>query len=240
VNLALERAALAADLNQRFKIDRTTVDLRGWKVVLERPQNADDLISEADYVRDERLPYWADLWAASTDLARYLLEDGPSLVGDIGRRRGDGKTPRAIELGCGLGLPTIAAMKVGFDVLATDYYEDSVRFAAHNAYAALGRAPQGRMVDWNYVPDDLGTFDLVLAADVLYEPRYAVMLADVVARTLAPRGIFLLGDQGRIAMPAFLDEAAKRGLRMHKLRSVAPPPGVTAPTVSIYEGTRSS
>ena len=42
---------------------------------------------------------------------------------------------------------TIAAMRTGGEVLATDYYEDSLRFTAHNALRATGREVAVRVVD---------------------------------------------------------------------------------------------
>ena len=43
------------------------------------------------------------------------------------------------------------------------------------------------MVNWVDMPADLGKFDVVLASDVLYEHRYAEMVADAIAKTLVQR-----------------------------------------------------
>lgn len=78
--------------------------------------------------------------------------------------------PRAhSELGCGLGLVTIAAMRAGHDVLATDYYEDATLLTARNSLRVTGSEPALRMVDWRDFRPTSGVVDLVLAADVLYE-----------------------------------------------------------------------
>lgn len=225
------------ELARRFTLATQAVPLPGLDVTLLKPRNADDLISEADYVRDERLPYWADLWPSSETLAGFLLEQRLRLAmaPAVAQAAADGIPPRAIELGCGLGLPTIAALRVGFDVLATDYYDDALPFATFNAEHNVGRRPATRMVDWTAMPADLGRFALVLAADVLYEMRYAPILADVVAQVLAPGGVFLLADQGRIALSSFLEEAAARGLDWHAARRVEPPAGVAKPSITIYE-----
>ena len=61
------------------------------------PANADDLISEDDFVRDERLPYWADLWPSARILADELA---------VMRLAGQ----RVLELGCGLGVVAIGAV----------------------------------------------------------------------------------------------------------------------------------
>lgn len=208
------RPALA-DLDRRFVMARVEAIVSGTAIPIEKPRNADDLISEADYARDERLPYWADLWPAAIVLAEHVAT---MPAGTMPAGTGGGATARALELGCGLGLVTIAAMRAGYHTTATDYYEDALLFTARNACAATGREPATRMVDWRALPDDLGTFDLVLAADVLYERPYAAIMADVIDRTLAPSGVALVADQGRVALGAFLEAAASRGLRPDVVR----------------------
>lgn len=240
------RSELAA-LDREFVLDVKDVEIEEWRVRLEKPRNSDDLISEADYVKDERLPYWADLWPSAELLSRYLVRTGAAAVLDIqgaGAAGGTGSTvgtPRALELGCGIGLVTIAAMRAGFAVTATDYYEDALRFTARNALTNLGAEPATRHVDWRALPDDLGTFDLVLAADVLYERQYSALVAAAIARTLAPQGVALVADQGRVGLEAFMAEIRTRGLEHRVLLTekpeVGPPGNPTAPgpTVTLYE-----
>lgn len=225
------------EISRRFTVDETTVELPGLSVTLLKPRNADDLISEADYVRDERLPYWADLWASAEVLGHYLIEERESLLRSPAAQEAEsrGQTPAALELGCGLGLPSVAAQHVGFDVLATDYYDDALLFAAYNAERTLGMSVRTRMVDWTAMPPEIGTFALVLTADVLYEMRYAPLVAGAVARTLAPGGVFVLADQGRIALTSFLEEATRLSLEWRAARRVEPPPGVAKPSITIYE-----
>ena len=83
-----------------------------------------------------------------------------------------------LELGCGLGLPSIVAAREGASVLATDGSSDAVVFAAHSL--ALNELDgEVAEVDWATQGDALvarGPWDVVLAADVLYlkasvEPR---------------------------------------------------------------------
>lgn len=171
------------------------------EVLLRKPQNSDHLITEADYVMDERLPYWADLWPSARVLAGVLLDE-------VGAGR------RLLELGCGLGLDTIAALFAGFDVTSTDYYEQSIHMTRANAARVVGREPTVRMVNWRAWPDDLGTFDVVIAADVLYENEYAILIAQCLARALAPGGIAIIADQGRLAQPVFRDALPQNGLEI--------------------------
>ena len=164
-------ADLRRTLMRQFVTATDTVTLHDWPVELLRPRNSDDLISEADFVRDDRLPYWADLWPSSRILADYLLqtERAPDHR-PVRARPASPASPRhqphsggihaprprsLLELGCGLGLVTMAAMRAGYEVLATDYYEDALRFTRANAARALGREPETRHVDWRNFPADL-------------------------------------------------------------------------------------
>lgn len=188
------------NLYDRFTVLEEPIAVGKHTFDIIRPRNADDLISEADYVMDERLPYWADIWPASVVLGEWLLTH-PS-------------EERTLELGCGAGLVTTSAMKSGRSVTATDYYDDAVLFAKANAILNVGISPEVRMVDWSSFPGDLGEFDLVLASDVLYEPRYPPMVANAIDRSLAPGGVAIVADPGRVAAPLFPAELESRNLRI--------------------------
>ena len=199
--------ALVQALGNRFRtaIDDVAIGERTFSIL--RPANSDDLIREEDFVKDERLPYWADIWPSSVILAERLLE-----------LEGTGKT--ALELGCGVGLSTLAATSAGFDVLSTDYYEDALDVTRANVFRNLGKPARTRLVDWRHFPDDLGTFDLVFASDVLYEKEYAALLPGLFTRLLRAEGVALVADPGRIAVPVFLEacEAARLKIRKKETR----------------------
>ncbi len=191
--------ALRADLVRRFRTVTRTLRVAERDVTLLSPANADDLISEDDYVKDERLPYWADLWPSAQILANEVA---------IMRLKGQS----VLELGCGLGVVAIGAAMAGGTVTATDYYDDSLLFARLNVRATTGQSIATRMVDWSDMPADLGRFDVVLASDVLYEHRYASLVADAIARTLVRGGEAIVADPGRIALEEFREECADRGI----------------------------
>ncbi|HTK47326.1 MAG TPA: methyltransferase domain-containing protein [Gemmatimonadaceae bacterium] len=192
-------ADLRESLTRRFRTTTRVLDVAGRQVELLMPASAEELIDEREFERDERLPYWADLWPSARVLADEVA------VMRLGGRR-------VLELGCGLGVVSLAAALAGADVLATDYYEDALRFAAVNAAAATGRAIRTRMVDWTALPAKLGRFDVVLASDVLYEHRYAALVADAISHTLVRGGEAIVADPGRIAIGEFLDECDARSL----------------------------
>jgi predicted nicotinamide N-methyase len=108
---------------------------------------------------------------------------------------------RVLELGAGLGLPSLAAALRGADVLATDWAEDAVALLEANA-ARNGLALRTELVRWAE-PERFGTgWDLVLAADVLYEQRNAEQLLELLPRLAA--GEILLAEPGRPFADDFL------------------------------------
>ncbi|HET7553157.1 MAG TPA: methyltransferase [Gemmatimonadaceae bacterium] len=222
----LRASELLPELERRFVVEPLEVTAFGRELQLVAPRSAEDLLSEDDFERDERLPYWADLWPSSYALAdRVASEDG----------RPGGRPLRLLELGCGLGLVTIAALTADFEVLATDYYADALLFTRANAWHVLGKDPAVRLVDWRDLPADLGKFDRVVAADVLYEERYTTIVADTVVRTLSPSGTALIADPGRSALPAFLRECEARGLVVASVESWRYAEGDVRQTILVHE-----
>jgi predicted nicotinamide N-methyase len=213
---------LADALQRRFRTTRTTVTAGAHTIELVHPASPDELIDEADFERDERLPYWADVWPAAVVLARCVAS-----------MHGTGRT--LLELGCGAGLVATSASLAGFDVTATDYYEDSLRFTRVNVVRNCGREPTVRLVDWRDLPSDLGTFDVVVASDVLYEHTYGGLVAAAVARTVRPTGVAVLADPGRIAAGDFVDAARRRGLEVWTADRVRYRHAETTQTIDLYE-----
>jgi len=199
------------DLRRRFAVRAEPFSHGGFAAEILLPASADALIDESEFDADERLPYWAELWPSARALARHLL-DLPSAPGP------------AIELGCGVGLPSLALRARGAETLATDYYPDALDFALANARRNGVPEPGTLLLDWRSPPAGLGRFPLVVAADVLYESRNAEALAALLPRLLAPGGSVLLADPGRVHAPAFERGMRERGWRVEVAETREEPP----------------
>jgi 2-polyprenyl-3-methyl-5-hydroxy-6-metoxy-1,4-benzoquinol methylase len=103
---------------------------------------------------------------------------------------------------------------LGFEVLATDYYEDAGLFTQINAALNAVPVPQVQTVDWRTWPAGLRNFDLVIASDVLYEKPYRELIARCFVQALAPHGLGLLTDPQRAVAQDFPAVAARLGLRV--------------------------
>ncbi len=198
---------VADDLSRRFELATTVVDLPGKQLKIVHPRSADTLISEEEFLRDERLPYWAEIWPAARALAGHVL----SLPGA-------GK--RCLELGSGLGLVSLAALRAGYDVIATDYYAEALEFTRFNAALNGLRVPQTRLVDWRAYPSDLHSMDLILAADVLYETQLSPLVVAAIDRSLSPGGLALVADPARGSAERFWSDCQQWNLAVSRNLSV--------------------
>jgi predicted nicotinamide N-methyase len=172
------------------KTIETTVEAGPYRLSIVRPPDAAELIDEDAFAENEFLPYWAELWPSGVALARAAAER--VAPGD-----------RVVELGCGLGVASIAAALSGADVLATDWAPEALAFTRENG-ARNGVLLETALASWAE-PDALvarGPWDWVLAADVLYENRNVEPLA-----ALLPRlgSMALVADPGRPAAATFFD-----------------------------------
>ena len=193
-----------------------TLDLGGRTLGLLRPADADELLDalleEHDPSEDD-LPFWAEQWPSGVALGRELL--GRDLRG-----------VEAVELGCGLGLVSVAAAMAGANMLATDWSRDALAFAAANAAgngvqvatARVAWADPGALVE-------RAPWPLVLAADVLYELRNVDLLLDLLGRLAGDGSEVLLADPGRPPWAVFEAGLGRRGWLVTELTT--PIGGVT-------------
>jgi predicted nicotinamide N-methyase len=96
-------------------------------------------------------------------------------------------------------------------------------------------APQTRMVDWRAYPADLLGFDVVIAADVLYEKPYAGLVAAAMAQSLARGGWGLVADPGRPRAQAFPGECRRHGLEVTSISRVVFAEAQAPVTIDLYE-----
>ena len=188
-----------------------------------RPRSAEDLIDEDEYARDERLPYWAELWPSALALAGRLTAMG--LAG-----------ARVVELGCGVGLPAIVAALGGAAVLATDWYQEALAFTGANA-AAAGARLETMAVDWSDPPPALlarAPADLVIGADLLYEARNGGALATLLPRLLRPGGEALIADPRRPHAASLIDALTAAGWSHERVDVRAPRVDESGPVIHLH------
>ena len=101
-----------------------------------------------------------------------------------------------LELGCGLGLGSICAARAGATrAHATDIEENALRFASANAAAnGVADAVSVGRLDWSAPRDHEDCYDVVLAADVVYDETAPKLLAELLPKLVSAGGVLLLAD----------------------------------------------
>lgn len=181
----------------------TTLEFGGSSVKVVRPAEPDRLLDDPvvhDWNRsDDYMPYWAYLWPGARLLAEIVArEPWPGC--------GHGQLPPcALEIGCGVGLAGLVAMRRGLRVHFTDYDLAPLRFVERSirencfdpALSTTG------VLDWREPPDL--AFPIILGSDVLYERRLVPLVANLLGALLEPGGQALIACPGRSSAERFPD-----------------------------------
>jgi predicted nicotinamide N-methyase len=164
-----------------------------WRVAdLARHVDRDALLAGDD---PPEPPYWAHLWSGAHVLAIAVPPDAG----------------RVVELGCGLGLPGLVAARRGARVTFVDRVPAALAFVRRSATA---NALDGDFVVADFTgPGVGGRFDLVLAAEVLYDRACFSDVAAAIRDHLAPGGRALLTDAARTDTRPFYAALDAAGLR---------------------------
>lgn len=133
----------------------------------------------AELTSGEAPPFWAFCWGSGQALARFVLDHPESVRGQ-----------RIVDLGCGSGIAGLAAARAGArEVIAVDLDPVAREAARRNA------AQNGLWIETSSEPP--ASWDLMLAADVLYETGLRDWVLDEARR----RGPILLADPQRTGSP---------------------------------------
>jgi predicted nicotinamide N-methyase len=187
--------------------------------LLAAPADPDAVLDEADPSGDWHMPYWATPWASGLFLGEVVLSRAAAVRGR-----------RVLELGCGLGATAAATLEAqggpgGLGTfLAADVFPETLAYCRYNALRNAAVAPRTLLADWR-VPEGRaalageGPFDLVLAADVLYDPEDVAPLLELAPRLVASRGAsggasggeLWLAEPGRATSGRFVGTATELG-----------------------------
>jgi predicted nicotinamide N-methyase len=188
---------LRAELAKAYSLAEATYKVAGFSLRITSVADSYallDRISPEEFLKDEQMPYWAEIWPSSFVLSNYL-------VGEIGV---SGK--RGIELGAGVGVVSVALCKAGAHVLVTDYATEALDFIKLNALQngiALDEQFEVASLDWRNIRLE-EKFDFVCAADVLYERRNLLPIVLAIDKLLKPNGTAYIADPRRQIAKGFV------------------------------------
>ncbi len=188
---------LKAELAQAYSLAEATYKVAGFSLRITSVADSYkllDRISPEEFVKDEQMPYWAEIWPSSFVLSNYLVEE----VGIEGNR--------GVELGAGVGVVAIAMRKAGASMCVTDYATEALDFIKLNALQngiALDERFEILNLDWRNIRLE-EKFDFVCAADVLYERRNLLPIVLAIDKLLKPNGTAYIADPRRQIASGFV------------------------------------
>lgn len=199
VSIDIESIGLVTILEATAKSQE---DLVNAALALEDDEEMDG--GALDVQLDAGDPYGSVLWPAASAVANHLMKFEQT----------DRKEQTLLELGTGTGLVAIAASRAGYQhVIATDYESVPLRLLEYSAAKLNGDVDltasisTERLDICDYYDTPLPDADLVVAADIMYEPATGRAMAHRTAEALKRGSRVIIGcSPGRPGRPAFLDE----------------------------------
>ena len=130
---------------------------------------------------------WA-LFGTIWPVARVLA----ALVEDM-----DLQGKRVLEIGCGIGLASLVLHHMGVDITASDYHPLAGDFLRSNAKRNALPLIKYATGNWETENPALGSFDLIIGSDVLYEPAHVQNVSGFIDRHCLSGGRAIIVDPGR-------------------------------------------
>ena len=137
-------------------------------------------------------PYWAKVWPSAIALLN-LLQKHPILI----------KDKNVIELGAGIGLPSLMMADIAKSIQISDYNLDAVELLRKNIeYLELENA-EALQLDWNALPEAIYP-EVVILSDVNYDPTQFETLTKLIERFLHQGSTIILSTPQRIMASSFV------------------------------------
>ncbi|KAA3614937.1 MAG: methyltransferase domain-containing protein [Calditrichaeota bacterium] len=194
----------------KVKLYQDKITIAGQAFLLERVKNLDDLVDEISdelFNEDERLPYWAELWPSAFALTEFILQNREIF-----------KNKNILELGCGMGLTSMALSLTNPGQFTTTDYEQAALEATTKNYHInkIESVPELKLLDWRK-PNLKKKFELIVASDVAYEERFFQPLTDLFKNHLSEDGEIILAEPNRTIARTFFGKLAMAGFQFNTI-----------------------
>ena len=139
--------------------------------------------------------FFGVVWDSGRVLAHLMLDI------EIGGKR-------FLEIGCGIGLPSLILNRRKANITATDYHPCAESFLEQNTILNNGSPIPFVRTSWLDMDRELGRFDVIIGSDLLYEPDHVELLSSFIGRHSMPDSRVIIVDPGR-----FLHARFSRGMK---------------------------
>ena len=141
-------------------------------------------------------PYWAKVWPSAIAL-HNVLQKHSSLIKD--------KT--VLELGAGVGLPSLLMANEAKAIQISDYNSEAVELLRKNIAHLQLQNVQAMQLDWNTIPENI-TAEVVILSDVNYDPTQFETLTKLIEKFIHQGCTIILSTPQRIMASPFVLELA--------------------------------
>lgn len=153
---------------------------------------------------DIDFPFWTRLWPSAIALSIFLRENEGLIKGK-----------KVLELGAGLGLPSVVAATKAQSVTSSDHIDAAVETMAKSFSHHGFKNANSVRIDVRGIPEELQG-DLLLLSDVNYDPQLFPDLMKLVKRFLKNGSTIILSTPQRIMGSAFI-ESLMPYMKSHQL-----------------------
>ncbi|MFM6995153.1 MAG: class I SAM-dependent methyltransferase [Sediminibacterium sp.] len=137
-------------------------------------------------------PFWAKLWPSSIALVN-VLENNPNWIRD----------KHVLELGAGIGLPSLMLAGLVKSIQVSDYADEAVELLQKNIAHLNLMNVQALLLDWNHLPVSIQP-DVLILSDVNYDPSQFDTLIQIITSKILDGCTILLATPQRIMASPFV------------------------------------
>jgi predicted nicotinamide N-methyase len=137
-------------------------------------------------------PYWAKVWPSAIALVK-VLQKHPSLIRD----------KMVLELGAGIGLPSLLMANEAKTIQVSDYDSEAVELFRKNIAHLQLHNVQALQMDWNDLPENIDP-EVIILSDVNYDPTQFESLTKLIQKFIHQGCTIILSTPQRIIANPFV------------------------------------
>jgi len=139
-------------------------------------------------------PYWAKVWPSAIALLN-ILQKHPNWI----------KDKNVLELGAGIGLPSLMMADMAESIQISDYNLEAVELLRKNIEHLELENAEALQLDWNNVPEHIQP-DVVILSDVNYDPTQFETLTKLIEKFIHQGCTIILSTPQRIMASPFVQK----------------------------------
>jgi predicted nicotinamide N-methyase len=137
-------------------------------------------------------PYWAKVWPSAIALLD-VLQKHPNWI----------KDKNVLELGAGIGLPSLMMAGITNSIQISDYNLDAVELLRKNIEHLELENAEALKLDWNALPETIHP-EVIILSDVNYDPTQFETLTKLIEKFIHQGSTVILSTPQRIMASTFV------------------------------------